>query len=578
MKDYNNFKTNKSTAPFINPIAVELVQRQYKSAETAVHMPFHTLGYVLSGSAELMRTDCIYNLRCVYNRTDVTAFIKKQGNDEIELYNSRKDELLHTKKHNIPTNNGTAGIFINDTFPYIKNFKITLNDLEPVLPGQTYKVQYSSPAIPAQKNISYRLSDFSFDFSDKLRNINGAAVKWSCSDPKVALQSDTLRIRGEGVYTILGEYKQHIKKFFIVTKRDEEGRFVLFSFEFKNWYKKDNPFIIRHANKDEIFQNDVVRIVKDGVFKDFTFFYINSQHFAIILNSNTVKHFADYTLHCEMFTNNKDFEEHRGIGFISRLAKADAISSSVEHLIGVYTLANGFFMASQNNKFTDFKSHTCYESDLSQIITREKKDAHANFRIPLNSRWCFYIPKGGDYILTVPKGQTFEYISLTFDTNVALSEFAHKLFFHFKGDSTAFKELLKEKNELGLIAKCFDLLKTINSAKNNATFDNESLSSRTKLVVDNTYWDHIPELSVENIAKQMNFSQSYLCATFKKETGETLQQYIIDFKLHVAKELITVYGVSFQNTAAILGYSGYSAFARAFKNKYGITPKQYTQK
>lgn len=87
--------------------------------------------------------------------------------------------------------------------------------------------------------------------------------------------------------------------------------------------------------------------------------------------------------------------------------------------------------------------------------------------------------------------------------------------------------------------------------------------------------NHLNEdLTIDTISKEFYLSKFHLSREFKKYTGTTIHKYIIQKKLIEAKELIlknhpinSVYKQS--------GFGDYSNFFRAFKNEYGISPKQF---
>jgi AraC-like DNA-binding protein len=68
-------------------------------------------------------------------------------------------------------------------------------------------------------------------------------------------------------------------------------------------------------------------------------------------------------------------------------------------------------------------------------------------------------------------------------------------------------------------------------------------------------------------------SESNFCQYFKKITGVTPKEYLTDLKLSKAKDMIK--HTSITDAAFDLGYENISYFISLFKNKYGMTPKQY---
>lgn len=80
---------------------------------------------------------------------------------------------------------------------------------------------------------------------------------------------------------------------------------------------------------------------------------------------------------------------------------------------------------------------------------------------------------------------------------------------------------------------------------------------------------------LEEIAVALGISVSYLSATFKRDTGISLKQYIQREKINRAKYLLESSDASVSEIAEQLGYSCISHFQSGFKKIAGITPGQY---
>lgn len=82
------------------------------------------------------------------------------------------------------------------------------------------------------------------------------------------------------------------------------------------------------------------------------------------------------------------------------------------------------------------------------------------------------------------------------------------------------------------------------------------------------------EISIDELSKQFFISKYHLLREFKKHSGTTIHKYIIQKKLILAKELI-LKGMPIISVYVQCGFGDYSNFFRAFKNEYGLTPKQF---
>ena len=82
------------------------------------------------------------------------------------------------------------------------------------------------------------------------------------------------------------------------------------------------------------------------------------------------------------------------------------------------------------------------------------------------------------------------------------------------------------------------------------------------------------EITIDDISKEFYLSKFHLAREFKKYTGTTIHSYIVKKKLIEAKELILKH-YPINSVYKQSGFGDYSNFFRAFKNEYGISPKQF---
>lgn len=81
--------------------------------------------------------------------------------------------------------------------------------------------------------------------------------------------------------------------------------------------------------------------------------------------------------------------------------------------------------------------------------------------------------------------------------------------------------------------------------------------------------------SVAYCAEALNLSSNYFGDLIKKETGQSAQEYIQTKVIDVAKELILDQQKSLSEIAYELGFKYPQHFTRLFKQKVGVSPKEY---
>ena len=72
-----------------------------------------------------------------------------------------------------------------------------------------------------------------------------------------------------------------------------------------------------------------------------------------------------------------------------------------------------------------------------------------------------------------------------------------------------------------------------------------------------------------------HLSSTYLNQLFKEEMGKTIRQYISAMRMKRAEELLSQTYEAVDEIAARCGYSNGNYFAKAFREKHGMSPTDY---
>lgn len=132
--------------------------------------------------------------------------------------------------------------------------------------------------------------------------------------------------------------------------------------------------------------------------------------------------------------------------------------------------------------------------------------------------------------------------------------------------------------EAASTASCIYLLTQLNRAIiNNPRSQVQKQHADLVEVVISYVKTHLGEkITLEGVAQRFWVSSSTITHLFNKRLGISFYKYVMGLRLAEAKNLITE-GMPMEKIAIRVGFGDYSAFYRAFKKEFGISPRQYQQ-
>lgn len=150
-------------------------------------------------------------------------------------------------------------------------------------------------------------------------------------------------------------------------------------------------------------------------------------------------------------------------------------------------------------------------------------------------------------------------------------------------------ELNELENEAQRFSQCSDfhrkrciaisiLMKIFNKllAPNNQNIPkNTSITAKILSCLDETIY---LQKGIPAIAKELGYTHSHICHSFKKDMGIALSQYIIDLRLKHAVYYLENTNYPLRVITDLIGIESLSYFNKLFKEKFGMTPTKYRKK
>ena len=123
------------------------------------------------------------------------------------------------------------------------------------------------------------------------------------------------------------------------------------------------------------------------------------------------------------------------------------------------------------------------------------------------------------------------------------------------------------------------ILKIIEDIKNSIDIASKKDPSGERIIGEVLAYIHEhyanPELSLNMVSMKMGYNASHLSREFKKIKGTNFIDYLIEFRITKAKELLSNSKEKINDISKMVGYANANSFMRIFKRYTGITPSAY---
>ena len=96
-----------------------------------------------------------------------------------------------------------------------------------------------------------------------------------------------------------------------------------------------------------------------------------------------------------------------------------------------------------------------------------------------------------------------------------------------------------------------------------------------KKALDIIHAEYMKELTVDSISKRLNLERTYFSSLFKRRTGVSPKEYLINYRMNAATSLMRQRNLSVSVIANSVGYSDSFNFSKMFKLHFGMSPSAY---
>lgn len=83
------------------------------------------------------------------------------------------------------------------------------------------------------------------------------------------------------------------------------------------------------------------------------------------------------------------------------------------------------------------------------------------------------------------------------------------------------------------------------------------------------------KITIDMLSRYVGLNRSYLNSIFREALGKTLQQYLMEFRVRKACELLENNSLTIGDVSHSVGYPDQLLFSKVFKRIQGVTPSEY---
>ncbi len=195
----------------------------------------------------------------------------------------------------------------------------------------------------------------------------------------------------------------------------------------------------------------------------------------------------------------------------------------------------------------------------------------------LKKGWMFLISPGELTTYEADENDPWVYKWIGFECDFDISDIFCKNVVFSERCEEMFDKILEsvkygENAELFSAGKICEILALLRYKISSPHKREQNYAQKAKSYIEANYYK---DITVEGIADEMGLDRSYLSSVFKEQIGVSPKEYIVNFRLANAAELMTSYDFSPMQAAASCGYPDIFNFSKMFKKKYGISPREY---
>ncbi len=193
---------------------------------------------------------------------------------------------------------------------------------------------------------------------------------------------------------------------------------------------------------------------------------------------------------------------------------------------------------------------------------------------------CFVLRPYEHFFYQADERDPWHYTWISFRSDHDMSAIDGRVVMQSAGLHDIFLHIMKAKDirngqQEYLSARIWDITAClINEAKHPVSRTDEYVE-RAKSYIEVNYMN---EIGVSDISQMLGLERTYFSSMFKRETGVSPRDYLMEYRFNRAAELLLEHNYTVARAAYAVGYTDSANFSRMFKRFFGVSATEYKLK
>ncbi|UXR78072.1 MULTISPECIES: AraC family transcriptional regulator [unclassified Staphylococcus] len=217
------------------------------------------------------------------------------------------------------------------------------------------------------------------------------------------------------------------------------------------------------------------------------------------------------------------------------------------------------------------KTHFLETGDIFLL----QRGMNVNYTASLDDPWIYYWVGFSGQLVTdyLNRTQLIDNPVITHTDTSKISKLVERMCY------TAQSYTIEQSDDIQHMSDLYNLLYALYQASPKKFNQQEAdIYENVKEAIRYMNRSYMQSITIEQVARHVNISRSYLYKLFKQNFDQSPQSYLMQLRMSQAAKLLHETSLHCQEIATRVGYHEPLMFSKAFKKFFGVTPTMYRKK